>query len=83
LAIESDPQLKLAVATLQLTVDDGYAFYAHHLASQRVDQILDLQGSNLKAIGALGNLYVGDVKKLKAIRHAKEVLVGSACYSTE
>ena len=74
-ALSADPRLKLAVTVVDLSLEDGYAVLAGREARVRVDQLLTLQDGNLRAIDALGRLYVEDVRKLKAVKQARAGLV--------
>jgi hypothetical protein len=81
-ALSADPRLKLAVTVVDLSLEDGYAVLAGREARVRVDQLLTLQDGNLRAIDALGRLYVEDVRKLKAVKQARAGLVADACFAS-
>jgi hypothetical protein len=80
--LSADPRLKLAVTIIDLSLEDGYAVLAGREARIRVDQLLTLQDGNLRAIDALGRLYVDDVRKLKAVKQARAGLVADACFAS-
>ena len=80
--LSADPRLKLAVTILDLGLEDGYAVLAGQEAKARVDQLLTLQDGNLRAIDALGRLYVADVGRLKAVKQARAALVADACFAS-
>lgn len=77
--MNTNPQIKLIVAAMQMSLDVGYGWTAVLIANKRATQLIALQDDNLRAIDALSHLYIDDVKKLKQIKAARAAFSGAGC----
>jgi len=68
--VDRDPRVALLIADGDITIDSAYGWLAAQEARNRVNQLLDLSGDQLKAVTVLSNLYEKEIKNRNSLMAA-------------
>jgi hypothetical protein len=77
----TNPELVVAVSTVQLIYAESDFFVAIYAANESVNSLGFAQGQSARAINSLGQLYAKDLQRMKAAQKAQTELKGSECFS--